>query len=1708
MSSVDDRIVNMQFNNKQFVGGAQESEKALTSLEASLAKTAQSKGLETLGNSVETVKTRFGAMQVAGVAAVATIASKATAAGLNLLKSLTIEPVMDGFREYQTNLESVQTIMSNTGKSVKVVNANLDILNEYADKTVYNFSQMAKNVGTFSAAGVDLKTSVASIQGISNLAALSGSSAQQASTAMYQLSQAIAAGRVNLQDWNSVVNAGMGGKQFQLALARTAEAMGKLEKGAAVLGDDGLKIAGKSFRESISAVGDGPQWLTSGVLIQTLASLDGRFSRTALAAQGLKGAEIDNAIAQARHNLEMKEGVKLTDEQFEAVKKMADAAYDAATQVKTLPQLVSVIRESIGSTFSSIFRTVLGDFEQSKELWGKVSDAIIGEHGFLTKAQDALTGAFESWADSSDEGFDGRTRTIEAFKKIFASLGEIFLRVKRAFNDVFPPSATNILKSITIGFEKLAGFLTIKPNIGVFKDLRAIFAGFFSVLHIGLTILGGVKAAFSSFFDTIFSSSGQGRSGIISMIADVARLITGFDKWLSSGLNLVKVMEGIGQVAGAFIAPFVTAVGLAIKAISVLTSGKEIEKFDKRIARAKESFSAFSENLHEGLEKIFGSLDKFDGLGDKLGKLFDFLPDMSGIGASIVDGITEGLSSEALGKLRDSITKIATGIVDWFKELLGIHSPADELKPVGQNIVYGIVEGLVETVRFLTASIASIVGAIITGFFDGLKSIDPLEFVSVMNAIFSGALILTVRKFVKGMTENSVSLRDTIKGTFNQLTETLKTMQNAIRVQTILNIAIAVGILAAAIIALSFVPMDDLAKGLGAVSIVIGLLVGAMAALSKIDAKTRIAVISTAFISMATSILILSGALAVLALIPVENLAKGVGAIAILLSVMSGLMIVLSKNVKAGPVAASSMIAMAFAINLLSAALVPLALIPVENLAKGVGAIIILLAALAGTMIILDKFMGFAPAAASGMIAMAFAINLLTASVIALGMMPFKVLEKGLKAVGLMLLGLTIAMAAMAGAGPMALAGAAGMIAIAVALNMLVPLLVILGNLGWDTIGKGLLVLTGLLVLMTAAVIAIGAAAMIVGPGLLIFGQAIALVGLGMLAFGTGFAIMAAAGVAGVAVLTAAFHAFMALLPTLAVQLAAAVVAFIQTIAAMTPKLRKAFGTIIESILGTIEDAIPHLASLFQAMIDAGIQILMDSVPQMIELGFTIIDSFLESVAEHVPNIVDNAVDIITTFTEELGNHARELADAAGQLIVDVLDGLADAIDKYAPQIRDAGLRVAGELIDGMTGGLAGKAAGLLGDIGGGVSGFVGGLLDRTIGDAADSLTLPNQLRQLENAGRTLTETLAKGMKLGANAAVQEAVKIANAIASGLDPRAQALQKEASIANQIAENLQARANAKQKAANQLKKTDPKLAKELQKEADKAQAKADKAIAEAEVKANRVQSRLDFLAADTEGRADIRSDQAEILAARAQKALAEANEKAALAKRLQDTNKKLADKILTEAKKAAREAKKLAQAAKDANAEAQVLYEKSVQERIQDFVNDQVLETGTTEQKLDVLQSIADAEKAKADAAREEAQAYLAKAQDLAATDARQAALYLELAQTKADEAKQAADAAQQALDQANQLRGAGSGTGGAGSAITPSKSILEDAASSVDRYTASLALAEELAGASQTVFQFEQNNYSPESLSAADIYRQSKNLLSNAEIKMTEVSTP
>lgn len=436
--TVDNKVVEMRFDNDQFEKGVATSMSTIDKLKAklnfqdadkslsSLSDSAKRVDMSTLANSVQKVSLQFSSLQVIAGTALANITNNAVNTGRKILSALTTNPVKDGMSEYETQMNAVQTILANTqkeGTNVKIVNKYLDELNTYADKTIYNFSEMTRNIGTFTAAGVKLGTSVSSIKGIANLAATSGSNAQQASTAMYQLSQAIAAGKVQLMDWNSVVNAGMGGQVFQDALIRTSE---HLKTGA----KEAINTYG-SFRESLTK----GEWLTTQVLTETLDQF-----ATAADTQEEYEAAVKKFVDEG-----------YSQEEAEQIATMAKTAGEAATKVKTFSQLIDTCKEALGSGWTTTWRLIFGDFEDARKLWTSVSDAI---GRFINKFSDARNKVLDSALYNNFKSLGERIKSVgeatETVTKVTENFGEV---VNRVIGGEFGNGAQRVQKLTEAGMD-------------------------------------------------------------------------------------------------------------------------------------------------------------------------------------------------------------------------------------------------------------------------------------------------------------------------------------------------------------------------------------------------------------------------------------------------------------------------------------------------------------------------------------------------------------------------------------------------------------------------------------------------------------------------------------------------------------------------------------------------------------------------------------------------------------------------------------------------------------------------------------------------------------------------------------------------------------------------------------------------------------------------------------------------------------------------------------------------------------------------------------------------------------------------------------------------------------------------------------------------------------------------------------------------------
>jgi tape measure domain-containing protein len=566
----------MRFDNKDFEKNVQTTMSTLDKFKQKLNFNGASKGLENieksaskvnmsgLGSAVETVQAKFSKLEVMSVTALANITNSAVNAGKRIVDALTLEPVMSGFQEYETQINAVQTILANTsskGSTLEDVNKALDELNHYADMTIYNFTEMTKNIGTFTAAGVDLDTSVSAIKGIANLAAVSGSTSQQASTAMYQLSQALAAGTVKLQDWNSVVNAGMGGQVFQDALKETAKVHG-------VAIDKMIKDEG-SFRETLKK-----GWLTSDILTETLSKFTGDLNEQQLKTMGY------------------------SEEQIKSIIKMGKTANDAATKVKTFSQLFDTLKEAAQSGWTQSWEIIVGDFEEAKSFLTGISDTL---SNMINTSADARNKVLSDWKD-----LGGRTAIIDSLKNTFEGLESILKPIHEAFKDIFPPITAKQLYSFSVGLKKLTSHLKISDTTA--NNLKETFKGVFSLFDIGISAI----TSFGKGIISVLGSFAGIEGGVLGVTAELGKGVTGFRNYIKE----IGLFENITGGLSNILISFINGIKTFSKAILDQFNVKDFSNIFESIANIVSGGIKNISDIMQNLIKTFSSSDLIDVLNN------------------------------------------------------------------------------------------------------------------------------------------------------------------------------------------------------------------------------------------------------------------------------------------------------------------------------------------------------------------------------------------------------------------------------------------------------------------------------------------------------------------------------------------------------------------------------------------------------------------------------------------------------------------------------------------------------------------------------------------------------------------------------------------------------------------------------------------------------------------------------------------------------------------------------------------------------------------------------------------------------------------------------------------------------------------------------------------------------------------------------------
>ena len=1015
MSSIDERIVQMRFDNQQFERGAKISIDTLYKLKKSLDLDNAAKNvsnLQKVGNNfslsgmaagIETIANKFSTLGIIGVTALQNITTAAMNAGARIAKSLTIDPITTGLTEYETKMNAITTILTNTqskGTTLDDVNKALNELNEYADQTIYNFGEMTRNIGTFTAAGVDLDTSVKAIKGIANLAAGSGSTSQQASNAMYQLSQAIAAGRVSLQDWNSVVNAGMGGEMFQNALKETAKQMG-------IVVDESV-----SFRESISAAGGKDSWLTSDVLVATLE--------------------------------------KFADDEI---------LVKAATQVKTITQLFDTMKESVQSGWAQSWEYIIGDRDQAIETLTAVSE---GFNSIIQPSTDARNAMLKFWNQNG-----GRDAIIQAMSNSFQALADILGPIGKAFREVFPPMTGERLVEISERIKEVTENFEISDETT--DKLQRTFKGAFSALDLfrkgvsallsPITELGGGLKSIGSFLLDITSRIGDfltdlNNSGSVEEF--YSKISNGLGDALSSVSDAIDIslskIGGFGDVASRIgdgiltvLKKIATAAGNLFEWIGDNVSAGDIFAglAGGGIFVVAKKLSGFVDSIKESIEKLFGGDSEFKKIGENFSEVLSSVHDSinaftSGIKATTLLTIAGAIGILALAL--NGISKIkATSVA---KSLMAIAIMMAELnlsffamsKTISRFDTKGIIKAGVTMIAIATAI------NILTSAMEKLASIDISGIAKGLGSI--AILIAELSIFLKATNLQNASLKGSL---------------------SLIAIAGALVIMSGAIEDFSALSWEEIGKGLTTTA---GALIG-LATAVKIIGKTKINLrTSLAIVALAGSCKILADVLQEFGSMEWEEIAKGLSAMGGALGELTITLGVLSKVGGGGALLGGAAIfVVSESLDEIANVLMQLGQLEWEEIAKGLSAMGGALGEIGIVTGALGKLSGFSGLLGGGAILIsAQSLNEIAQALQQIGSYSWETIGKGLAGMGGALTELGVVTGVLGKV--TGLSGILGGGALVIAVQALEPISTTLENIGalsWEEIAKGLVGMGGAL---------------------------------------------------------------------------------------------------------------------------------------------------------------------------------------------------------------------------------------------------------------------------------------------------------------------------------------------------------------------------------------------------------------------------------------------------------------------------------------------------------------------------------------------------------------------------------------------------------------------------------------------------------------------
>lgn len=924
--SIEERVVQMEFENESFERKASQTKKTLQDLDktlefkngkksfADVEAAAEKTDFKSLISAADTVTAKLSNLGIVGVTALTNITNKAVDASTTLLKSLTTDQIVAGWTKFEDKTKSVGTLIAQ-GYDLTTVNDQLERLNWFTDETSYNFTDMISNIAKFTATGKGLEDSVTAMEGIANWAALSGQNATTASHAMYQLSQALGAGYMRLEDYKSIQNVSMDTDEFRQKTLDAAVALGTLQDNLdgtyTSLINNKTTFSKSQFAQSLTE----GAWFTSDVMMEVFSNYSSAVDQIYDYAKE-KGITASEAIAELGENVDSF-GLK---------------AFRAAQEARTFGDAIDATKDAVSTGWLKTFELVFGNYEQQRVMWTNLAN---GMYDVFASGAEERNAMLTTWNE-----LGGRDGLIEGVSNVLNAVVERGEKVKEIFRTIFPQTTAERLYEITEKFHELTESFKMGEREGQF--LENTLGSVLRVLKtLGTTSSNFIKA-FSPLVKLVGFFGGEILDLISSIGAGVSKIFSGnalgkFDSLRSIIESLTDVIINGYNAFWKFIHYFEQF----IPKIDILASLKAVfEGFgidvDAALNKASDSIKKFAEYLGNIDENDFEKLaDWAKTVSNRITSSFNkvktnLAPIVDAIGSRL-QPIADFLDNYAIKPIKEFVESIKESERPLDTFIDGIKNVEKYVKNLWENVKNFLKnskfsewsEGLSEAVQTVREKLKDLID-----FIKGEK--DALSFSDILGAAASIGAIVAVQKISDAFTKIG-TLADTIKASFSSLNNIFKAKQLSGFTKNFDAIAKSIAVLAASLALLSFVDQGNLrnaAVTIGLLSVVIAALSLALGLLSnKIDPK-KIKVInalSDVLIKLSAALAVLSGAVWLIAKTDILNdYNKVINAILILIGmagVLSGLTFLISKISTRLSIGAMSVIAVSAALFILGAAI-------------------------------------------------------------------------------------------------------------------------------------------------------------------------------------------------------------------------------------------------------------------------------------------------------------------------------------------------------------------------------------------------------------------------------------------------------------------------------------------------------------------------------------------------------------------------------------------------------------------------------------------------------------------------------------------------------------------------------------------------------------------------------------------------------------------